>query len=278
MFLMRVHDVERITMEIGFTAGPRPVEEYFKFAADSGFKRLDLGCSAPDNFPHTFSDERIKAVKAQGKRWGIKYGLHTASYVNTAEIMPDVREASERHLLNYINLSKRIGAEYCVIHCGYHFSQFSETVMESLFKTFTAATELAEELRLPLVIENMNRVHPDSEIVYLGVTVDELRLVFEAVPSKMLGLALDVAHANLLPGGTQSWIDAFPDKIFHLHLSDNDGVLDRHLPIGDGSIDFGAVFSQLDEIGFKGTATLEVGSEENSARSLKRLRKILGEA
>jgi len=265
-------------MEIGFTAGPKPVEAYFKFAADNGFRRLDLGCSAPVNFPHMFSEERIKAVKELGKRWGIKYGLHTSSYVNTAEIMPDVREASERHLLDYIKLSKSIGAEYCVIHCGYHFSQFKDVVMESLFKTFRAAVGLAEEIELPLVIENMNRLHPDSEIVYLGVTIDELKQVFEAVPSKMLGLALDVAHANLLPGGTQAWIEEFPDKIFHLHLSDNDGILDRHLPIGDGSIDFGAVFSQLDGIGFKGTATFEVGSEANNVKSLKRLNKILGEA
>jgi len=265
-------------MEIGFTAGPKPVEDYFKFAADSGFKRLDLGCSSSINFPHMFSEERIQNVKDLGKKWGIKYGLHTSSYVNTAELMPDVREASERHLLNYIKLSKKINAEYCVVHCGYHFSQFKDEVMESLFKTYRAAVELAEEIELPLVIENMNHVHPDSEIVYLGVTIDEIKQLFEAVPSKMLGLALDVAHANLLPGGTQAWIDAFPEKIFHLHLSDNDGVLDRHLPIGEGSIDFGLVFSQLDEIGFSGTATFEVGSEENSVKSLKAIKKILGEA
>jgi hypothetical protein len=88
-------------MEIGFTAGPKPVEHYFKFASDNGFKRLDLGCSAPANFPHTFSEERINDVKALGKKWKIKYGLHTSSYVNTAEIMPQVREASERHLLEH---------------------------------------------------------------------------------------------------------------------------------------------------------------------------------
>jgi sugar phosphate isomerase/epimerase len=149
--------------------------------------------------------------------------------------------------------------------------------MENLYKTFKSAVRLAEEINLPLVIENMNRLHPDSEIVYLGVTIDELKQVFEAVPSNKLGLALDVAHANLLPGGTQSWIEEFPDKIFHIHLSDNDGVLDRHLPIGDGGINFGEVFSQLNQIGFKGTATLEVGTEANNVKSLKRLINILGE-
>lgn len=262
-------------MEIGFTASPKPVEEYFEFAAENGFKRLDLGCSSPSNFPHTFTKERIEEVRELGESYDIRYGLHTASYVNTAEIMPGVREASEEHLLEYIQLSREVSAEYCVIHCGYHFSMFRDLVMESLFKTFRAAVRLADELDMPLVIENMNAVHPDSEIVYLGVTIEELRQVFEAVPSPYLGLALDVAHANLLPGGVDPWVEAFPDKIYHLHLSDNDSVLDRHLPIGEGSIDFNRVFKLLEGIGFKGTGTLEVGSEENNVRSLRRLRKIL---
>jgi len=262
-------------MEIGFSASRKPVEEYFEFAAENGFKRLDLGCSSPLNFPHTFTKERIREVRELGESYGIKYGLHTASYVNTAEIMPKVREASEEHLLEYIRLSKEISAEYCVIHCGYHFSMFRDLVMESLFKTFRAAARLAEELDLLLVIENMNAVHPDSEIVYLGVTIEEIRQVLEAVPSPYLALALDIAHANLLPGGVEAWIEAFPDKIYHLHLSDNDRVLDRHLPIGEGTIDFKRVFELLKGVGFKGTGTLEVGSEKNNVKSLRRLREIL---
>lgn len=254
-------------MEIGFNSMPRPAEEYFQFAAEAGFKRMDLGCSAPANFPHTFTPERIRRVKELGKQYGIKYGLHTSSFVNTTEIMPRV--------LEYIRLTKEIGAEYCMIHCGYHFSQHMDTVMESLFKTFRATVGLAEELEMPLVIENMNAVHPDSEIVYLGVTIEELESVFEAVPSPYLGLALDLAHANLLPRGVDPWIEAFSEKIFHLHISDNDGVLDRHLPVGDGIIDFRDVFQKLEEIGFKGTGTLEVSSNENRVKSLRKLEKIL---
>jgi sugar phosphate isomerase/epimerase len=261
-------------MKIGFSASPKPCEEYFKFASDHGFDRLDLGCQAPLNFPHTFTKERIKRIKELSELYNVPYGLHSASFVNTAEIMPVVREASEQHLLDYIKLSKVIGAEYCVIHCGYHFSQFKDLVMENLFKTFRPAVKLAEDLDLPLVIENMNAVHPDSEIVYLGVTIDELDQVFNNVPSTHLGLALDIGHANLLEGGVESWIEAFPEKIFHLHLSDNDGVLDQHLAVGDGSINFGDTFDRLKSVGFSGTATLEVGNDENKLKSLNYLKNL----
>jgi sugar phosphate isomerase/epimerase len=266
---MGVNGVGR--MDIGFTASPRPVEAYFPLAAEHGFRRLDLGCSAPLNFPHTFTAERIARVKQLGQQYDIAYGLHTASFVNTAELMPQVRAASEQHLLDYIHLAKQLEAEYCVIHCGFHFSLFQDAVMAALLQTLRAAVTVAEELALPLVIENMNRVHPDCEIVYLGVTIDELRQVFTAIPSPYLGLALDIGHAHLLPEGVDAWLDAFPENIMHLHLHDNDGVLDQHLPIGEGSIPYPAILDRLHAIGFTGTGTLEVRFPDAAIASLRAL-------
>jgi len=189
--------------------------------------------------------------------------------------MPTVRKASEQHLLEYVRLSKELSAEYCVIHCGYHFNLFREVVMESLLKTLRAAVRLAEKLNLPLVVENMNLVHPDCEIVYLGVTVEELVQVFEAISSRYLGLALDIGHANLLPKGVNPFINTFPGKIYHLHISDNNGILDQHLRVGEGNIDFKSTFEQLKRIGFAGTATLEVPSDEDKVVSRNRLLNLL---
>lgn len=258
-------------MDIGFTASPRPVEAYFPLAAEHGFRRLDLGCSAPANFPHTFTTERIARVKQLGQHYDIAYGLHTASFVNTAELMPQVRDAAEAHLIEYIRLAKRLAAEYCVIHCGFHFSLFPDAVMMALLQTLRAAVEVAEVLEMPLVIENMNRVHPDCEIVYLGVTLDELQRVFTEIPSPFLGLALDVGHAHLLPEGVDPWLTAFPEQIAHLHLHDNDGVLDQHLPIGEGNIPYPAILEDLQAIGFTGTGTLEVRFPDAALASLRQL-------
>jgi sugar phosphate isomerase/epimerase len=266
---------ETMEVQIGFTASPKPVEEYFKFAADNGFRRLDLGCENPVNFPQTFTKERIRRIKRLSEKYGIRYGVHSASFVNTAEIMPTVRKASEQHLLEYVRLSKELSAEYCVIHCGYHFNLFKEVVMENLLRTLRAAVRLAEKLRLLLVIENMNVVHPDCEIVYLGVTVDELAQVFEAISSPYLGLALDLGHANLLPRGAEHFIETFPDKIYHLHISDNNGILDQHLRVGEGNINFKSIFGRLEGIGFAGTATLEVSSDEDRIESRRRLLGLL---
>ena len=154
-------------MRIGREAHPQPVEDYFKQSHELGFNWLELGCESPVNFPHTFDERRVNLIRDLGQKYGISYCLHSASYVNSAEIMPTVRKAVEQHLIEYLRLARKMECSYLVIHCGYHFSQFMDATFDALLTTFRAAVEEAEKLDMPMLIENMNRLHPDCEINYL---------------------------------------------------------------------------------------------------------------
>lgn len=265
-------------MKLCFNAGPNPLEEYFPFAHENGFPWMEMSCNNPSNFLDKFTPQRIDNLKKLRDKYGLRYGLHSASFVNSGEIEPTVRKAVAQHLIDYMELAHQLEAEYIVLHFGYHFSLFPDEVFRCLKMTYTPVVELAEKYKLPIGIENMNKVHEDSEIVYLGVHIEEFQRMFAALPSKYFGLTLDVAHASLLPGGPESFIKAFPDKIISTHISDNDLVLDRHLPVGAGKIDFKKVFKQLIAVGFKGTLNIELPrSNEDRALSKKRLEPILKE-
>lgn len=265
-------------MKLCFNAGPQPLEEYFPFAKENGFPWIELSCNNPKNFLDQWTPARIDGIKRLRDQAGVRYGLHSASFVNAAEIEPTVRKAVEQHLLAYVELAHQLEAEYVVLHFGYHFSLFMDHVFECLIKTYGPVVELAEKYKLPIGIENMNKIHEDAEIAYLGVTIEELSRVFNAIPSKYFGLTLDIAHASLLPGGAIPFIDAFPDRIISTHVSDNDLVLDRHVPVGDGKIDFKPIFKRLMEVGFKGTLNIELPrSNDDRALSKRRLEPILAE-
>ena len=47
---------------------------------------------------------------------------------------------------------------------------------------------------------------------------------------------LDVAHAHLGGERRRELLDAFGDRLGHVHASDNFGADDLHLPLGAGSI------------------------------------------
>lgn len=261
-------------MRIARKAGPRPVEEYFEECKQLGFDYLELGCEAPSNFPHTFDDDRIARIRDLGQKYGIDYCLHSASYVNSAEIMPTVRKASEQHLIEYIQLASKLGAQNLVIHMGFHFSQYMEATYEALLKTFRTVVAEAERLKMPLVIENMNLLSRDAEIRYLGTTIEELHVAFDNIESEYLGLALDVGHAHLLPGGVEPFIDHFGPRIGGLHLHDNDGLFDRHWAMGKGTIDWAMVFRRMEEIGYRGSGTIELQKYELVLESKQHLQSI----
>ena len=245
-------------MKLCFNAGPDPVEDYFSFAHENNFKWMELTCNNPNNFLDKFNPERNSGIKKLRDQYGLRYGLHSASFVNTAEIEPTIRPAVQQHLFDYMELAHDIGAEYIVLHFGYHFSLFMDEVFRCLIETYKPVVELAEKYDLPIGIENMNKMHDDCEVAYLGVTVEEFHRVFDAIDSKYFGLTLDVAHANLLPGGTEPFIQAFSDKIISTHISDNDMVLDHHMPVGEGKIDFRKDFKRLMDIGFESTLNIEL--------------------
>lgn len=261
-------------MRIARKAGPRPVEEYFEECKQLGFDYLELGCEAPDNFPHKFDDARIAGIRDLGQKYQIDYCLHSGSYVNSAEIMPTVRLAAQQHLIEYVELASKLEAQHLVIHMGFHFSQYMEATYEALLKTFTPVVALADKLKMPLVIENMNKLSDDSEINYLGTSIEELKVVFDYFDSPYLGLAMDIGHAHLLPGGIEPFIDAYGPRIGGLHLHDNDGILDRHWALGKGTIDWKRVFARMKEIGYEGSGTIELRKYEDVVESKKHLQSI----
>ena len=264
-------------MKLCFNAGPKPLEEYFPFAHENGFPWIELSCNNPSNFLDKFNPERIAELKRLRDKFGIRYGLHSASFVNSAEIEPTVRKAVKQHLIDYAELAHQLEAEYLVLHFGYHFSLFMDEVYRCLIENFKPVVDLAEKYALPIGIENMNKLHEDCEIVYMGVTVEEFNRVFDAISSEYFGLTLDIAHASLLPEGAEAFIKAFPDKIISTHVSDNDLILDHHQAVGEGKIDFPKVFKQLKEIGFGGTLNIELGKNEDRILSKQRMEPMLKE-
>jgi sugar phosphate isomerase/epimerase len=66
------------------------------------------------------------------------------------------------------------------------------------------------------------------------------------------------------------FIEAFADRIGHIHVSDNFGKEDNHLPIGSGSIEFAKILTALKKTGYDGTVTFEVFTPDREYLRLSR--------
>src|SRR5712692_7200164 len=113
---------DRIGVDLG---GRRRLEDGLAWAAAHDVHYVDMCLEgAPDhpNAPATWTVDRVAAVRATCERHSIHLGLHSASAVNVAETSPLLAEAAEQYLRTYVDLAGRLGAEWIVVHGGYHFT------------------------------------------------------------------------------------------------------------------------------------------------------------
>ena len=80
--------------------------------------------------------------------------------------------------------------------------------------------------------------------------------IAQEIDSKRLGMLLDVGHFNISMRknllGLSKYEDFFeklPLKIFELHVHDNDGDVDLHMPMGSGNTDFKGIIGAAKEAG-----------------------------
>jgi sugar phosphate isomerase/epimerase len=109
---------------------------------------------------------------------------------------------------------------------------------------------------------------PEMGQITMGRNPEELLPLLEGFD---LGICLDIGHAY-----TTGTIDDFlrhKDRVINVHIHDNLGDRDAHLPIGEGSIDFKKVLRGLS--GYQGRYVIEARSLIDGALSRVRLQTLL---
>ena len=123
-------------------------------------------------------------------------------------------------------------------------------------------TELAETYGLGIRVENSQ-----------DIDCTPLIKLMQRVRKGDVAICLDVGHAHYSFEPMEKWFDVLGEYIQYLHLSDNMGKFDDHLPIGSGSIDWEKLNVLWKNLGRNMPATLEVGGIAGVEESLRYLRK-----
>lgn len=259
---------------IALSTGHGPLEPGFEFAAAAGVSALELACQEPENRPGCFDDTRIATVRGLVEHFGMTCVVHSASAVNCAETDPTVRPAVVAHLLEYVDLTDRLGLDTLIVHAGYHFGLGLDEPLDALARTLGEVAARAHDRGITMVLENMNVLPAEAEIRYLGCTAAEVLAILDSVDSPALEACLDVGHAHLLPGGVSEFVEVLAPRIAYVQLTDNDGVVDDHLALGQGTLDVAAAFDVLGRAGYDGLIGIELHDPTDRMVSLRYLRSI----
>jgi len=180
----------------------------------------------------------------------------------------EARRLTVRRLRQTVDLAPRFRARGVVMHGGYSewLYDFRPNLwLEPARRTFSEIADAAERAGTDIFLENVFDEIPDH-----------LLRLREAVVSPRLGFCFDPGHATLfsrLP--VQKWVEALAPGLREMHLHDNRGLRDDHLPVGEGTINHRGVILAARDEGVRPILTVEPHRREHFSRAVENLRSML---
>jgi sugar phosphate isomerase/epimerase len=120
--------------------------------------------------------------------------------------------------------------------------------------------------------------HADTVIALENVyekTPHPLRPLFDAIDSPRLRFCFDTGHAHAFGSAPLAeWITGLADRLGQIHLHDNHGASDEHLPVGEGSFPFRDLIAMLRGKRLQPIFTLESHSDRDLRRMLENIRTL----
>jgi len=188
--------------------------------------------------------------------------------LNPGALEPLVFSATQRRFIQTLDAAEALGSRLIVFHPGYDpwkYSGQDHLWLEQNLRFWPPLVSRAAQINCILALENIFEVTPQT-----------LKKLLSQIDSPFFGHCFDVGHWNLFSKiSLGDWFAALGSRIVHLHLHDNFGQRDDHLPVGDGNIDFQTLFNLLGCLPQSPSMTLEAHSQTAIIRSCEGLSRFL---
>jgi len=164
-------------------------------------------------------------------------------YYNTdlGAVDAHVRQYSLNVALCDLECAIALGARDVVLHTNYVPSvmDFLLDYWIDLFcRSFDTLAQRAEALGLRIQLENVF----DQDTSFLST-------IMRRYNAPHVGLCFDVGHWHVYAGKSlDDYLTALCGRVTRLHIHDNDGTLDRHWAIGEGTVDLHALAKSHEEM------------------------------
>ncbi len=136
--------------------------------------------------------------------------------------------------------------------------------MEQTNRSLKELSGTVRDRGIAVSLENMPLMN-----ITVGHTLEELLRMTEGTE---IGICLDIGHANTT-GNLDEFLSLLPN-IGNMHIHDNMGERDEHLPLGEGNIDFERVLKRIVSSGYSHGYVIEAeGSIESGLKSLEFLKR-----
>lgn len=208
---------------------------------------------------------QLRACAAELAEQGLTTCLHAPfNGFDPGSSKSRVRKKADQLCRQSLDLAEALGAKRIVFHPGLRYGSTAGQQAKWLRNSLNFWPEYlqqAQQIGTVVCVENIYETSPEPLLELL-----------QGIDSEVFGHCFDIGHWNMFHSGSLvDWLNKMAPNLKHLHLHDNHGEKDQHLPIGHGSIGFSALFNWLKNSGLEPTMTLEAHKLPDLELSLKAL-------
>ncbi|HEU69074.1 MAG TPA: sugar phosphate isomerase/epimerase [Candidatus Acetothermia bacterium] len=247
---------------------------WVELAGELGLGGVELRTDPRAAFPPDLALAERRELRDRLAKAGLWCTVHVPIYgVNLASPFPSLAAASLGEVVEAVDLAADVGAELVVVHPGHVDPDFLplDGERERATQRFRFALEVilawARRREVKVAVENKQR-SPGWDMVHSAA---EHRSVLDWF--RTLGACLDFGHLHTLGGEPASYVAALGERLVHVHLHDNHGERDEHLPLGTGTVPWRVALAALAGRGYGGRIVLEIPDPAGVRKSVAVVRR-----
>lgn len=221
-------------------------EQDLRKIADAGFDGIQWVHQWNSDFIYTKPE--IRQIKKWLKEFNLRlFDLHATDGVEKRwySVTEYEREAGVDIVKNRVEMTRELGGDVIVMHIPRRLPDNFENWIQ-LKKSLDELEVFCIKKEVRIAIENM---HFED---FSGISE-----LMEEYDPDYLGICYDSGHGNMGGEGLEH-IAKFPDRLYALHLHDNNGYEDQHRPVFSGTVDWTRLSAVIARSTYAGPLTFEV--------------------
>lgn len=224
-----------------------------------GYDGIEIWGGRPHMYRHDL-DEQIDEIVALLQDFDMQVcNVIPAQFRYPSVLCSDnesVRADSVEYIKSAMDNAVRLGSPAVSLCPGMGlFDRDTDFAWKQLVKSFTQIGQYNRDLHLKLLIEPAHRFETN-----LILTIEDCLRMLDELNCDDFGILLDTGHCHVNAEDFRKVIPLCKGRPLHIHLDDNNGQSDAHLIPGKGTVDFEALVEALDEIGYDGFVSAELGT------------------
>jgi sugar phosphate isomerase/epimerase len=243
------------------------IEEAIESIADLGFRYIEIWGEYPHLWARDYDAASTKKLIKLLNKYGLSSTYHAPCHdIDLSSVNYGIWQESLRQTIEALEMASELNSDVLVVHAGQYYPgdpPGGECGRGRVIKALEQIIRRAEALGVAIGLENC----PIGPFSVLN-TVTCFKDLLEDINHPFLGATVDLGHAYLNGEDPLHYVKQMGSHLKHIHLNDNEGDDDTHVPLGRGHVDFKGILDHLQHSGYEGSYIMEIWCPDNPSQAV----------